>query len=245
MRSRFALLLLSLLAIACRSDERMRAMLAERAQLQREIAGFRSLDSVMARGLLADSNEIVLSVSDSVLRTVLSASMPIEASLAGQVHATLTGVQLAFRGNVARVVIRGRVLRHDFPRAAADLILSGALERFRVDSAEALHANIRLDEATLASPSGVPYALDGTAIALLQIVVDRALPQLSAALPELTLPVRLDRALSLPGFGPEGALTVQPARAALSMRASRVLAYRNRLTVVLRVERGPLLTVMP
>ena len=97
----------------------------------------------------------------------------------------------------------------------------------------------------IASPSGVPYALDGTAIALLQIVVDRALPQLSAALPELTLPVRLDRAMSLPGFGPEGALTVQPARAALSMRASRVLAYRNRLTVVLQVERGPLLTVMP
>jgi hypothetical protein len=55
----------------------------------------------------------------------------------------------------------------------------------------------------------------------------------------------LDRALNLPGFGPEGALTVQPARAALSMQASRVLAYRNRLTVVLRVERGPLLTVMP
>jgi hypothetical protein len=245
MPRRAVLLLLPIALLACRSDERMRAMLAERAQLQREIAGFRALDTVMTRGLLADSNEIVLSVSDSVVRAVLSASMPIDVSLAGQVQARLTGITLAFRGNVARVVIQGTAVRDRFPRAAAKLELRGALERFRVDSAEALHASIRLDDATLASPRGVPYALDGAALALLQIVVDRALPQLGAALPELTLPVRLDRALNLPGFGPEGALTVQPARALLSMRASRVLAYRNRLTVVLRVERGPLLTVMP
>ena len=240
-----ALLLVPFVCSACRSDERMRTMLAERAQLQREIGGFRSLDTVLSKGLLADSNEIVLSVSDSVIRNVLSASMPIDVQMLANVHARLTQVSLAFRGNVARVEIRGTAVRQSFPRAAAELWLSGALEHFRIDSAEALHANIRLDDARLSAPSGVLYALDGTTIALLQIIVDRALPQLSAALPELLLPVRLDRALNLPGFGPEGALTVQPARAALSMQASRVLAYRNRLTVVLRVERGPLLTVMP
>jgi hypothetical protein len=52
--------------------------------------------------------------------------------------------------------------------------------------------------------------------------------------------VRIDRALMLPGFGPEGALAVEPASAALQITASRVLAFQNRLTVVLRVDRGPL-----
>lgn len=223
----------------------MRTMLSERAQLQREIAGFHALDTVLTTGLLQDPNEIVLSVSDSVLRTVLTASLPIDRPLGQRLTVRLTDVRLAFRGNVARVEVEGTVSRGAYPRASAALRLAGALEQFTVDSARALHARIRLDEARVSSPTGVPDALGSTAVALLQIAVDRALPQLSEALPEVALPVRLDRALSLPGFGPEGALTVQPAQAALTVSASRVLAYRGRLTVVLRVERGPLLTVMP
>jgi hypothetical protein len=243
------LLLLSLGALValagCRSDERMRAMLAERAELRREIAGFHALDTILARGLLADSTEIVLSVGDTVLREVLTASLPVEVSLRNAVRVRLTGVALAFSGNVVRVELEGSAVRDAFPRTAATLRLTGALDQFEVDSTEALHARIRLDEATLSSPVGVPNALGGAATALLQIVIDRAMPQIGAALPELSLPVRLDRALRLPGFGPEGALTVQPATAALRVSASRVIAFRDRLTVVLRVERGPFVSEPP
>jgi hypothetical protein len=220
-------------------------MQAERAQLQREVAGYQALDTVLTTGLLRDANEIALSVSESAVRTMLTASLPMTIPLPQELTAELRTVELTFRGNVARVTLEGTLVHRGTPQVSANLRVTGAIERFTVDSARALHASIRVDDAQVSDAAGVPEPFRPATVLLLQRVIDRAIPVLSNALPELSLPVRLDRALSLPGFGPEGALTVQAAQAALSVRATRVLAYKGRLTVVLHVERGPLLTVMP
>ena len=49
--------------------------------------------------------------------------------------------------------------------------------------------------------------------------------------------------MRLPGFGPEGALTVQPSIAPLTVSASRVIAFQNRLWIILRIELGAFATV--
>lgn len=231
---------MGLLATACRADRAKYDLLTERAQLTREIAGYRALDDVVRRGLVQHPNEIVLSVTDTLMRTLLEASLPIGLSIPGDVEVDLKTVALTFRGNVARVDVTGTVTRVAFPRASALLELRGGIDEFRTDSTHTLHARIRLDRAELRTPTGVPNALGGTALSILQNIVDRAMPQITDALPSVVLPVQIDHALTLPGFGPEGALAVEPASAALQITATRLIAFQNRLTVVLRVDRGPL-----
>lgn len=234
------LLLAGLLGTACTTDRVTRELLTERDQLTREIAGYRALDDIVNRGLVQHPNEIVISVTDTLMRTILEASLPIDVSIPGDVQVSLSTVALVFQGNVAQVEVTGSVNRTTFPRAAALLALRGGIDDFQTDSAHTLTARIRLDRADLKSPTGVPNALGNTALSILQNIVDRALPQIADALPSVVLPIRVDRALTLPGFGPEGALAVDPASAALQITATRIIAFQNRLTVVLRVDRGPL-----
>lgn len=239
-----ALLCVALLS-GCRSDQEVRELLTERAQLSREIAGYRALDDVIRRGLVQHPDEIVLSVTDTLMRALLQASMPVRVSIPGDVDVQLDSLQLAFVGNSARVVLAGTATRTAFPRAAAQLQLHGGIDDFRTDSSHALNARIRLDRADVSTPFDVPNALGGTAASILQNIVDRALPQIARSLPTVVLPIRVDRALDLPGFGPEGALAVSPASAALTISASRIITFQHRLTVVLRVSRGALVSATP
>jgi len=225
---------------ACRNDRTARELVTERDQLTREIAGYRTLEDVAERGLVQHPNEVVLSVTDSLLQKILEVSLPISLDIPGDVRVNLNTVALTFRANVARVDVTGTVQRMSFPKAAALLVLQGGIDEIRMDSAQALNARIRLDRADLRTPTGVPNALGPTALSILQNITDRALPQITEALPSVVFPVRLESALNLPGFGPEGALAVEPATAALKITATRVIAFQNRLTVVLRVDRGPL-----
>ncbi|MBL0938418.1 MAG: hypothetical protein IBJ03_05970 [Gemmatimonadaceae bacterium] len=240
---RYAPLALALLLAACENDRTMAALVAERAQLRREIAGLQDLRHVSDSGLVRHPDEIVLSVADSVMQAMLAASLPVTLVIPGRVTVTLTKAEVAFRGNVARVIVTGTARRTSFPLAAADLSVRGTIDEFEVDSTRSLHSRIRIDDAVLTEPTGVPNALGGLSLGILQRLVDRALPQIASALPEAILPVRFDHDLRLPGFGPEGALAVDPARAILTISASRVLAFQNRLTVVLKIERSPFMAL--
>lgn len=231
---------IALLSGACRSDQQVRELLTERAQLQREIAGYRALDDVMQRGLVQRDNEIVLTVTDTVMRSLLQASLPVEVAIPGDVNVQLDSLRLDFVGNVARVTLNGTVARVSFPRATAQVELHGGIHEFRTDSAHAINARIRLDRADITSPVGIPNALGGTASSILQNIVDRALPQIAESLPGVVLPIRIDKALTLPGFGPEGALAVRAASSAITISASRVVTFQHRLIVVLAVERAAL-----
>jgi hypothetical protein len=234
-----------LLLAGCRSDQNVRELLTERAQLSREIAGYRALDDVLRRGLVQRPDEVVVSVTDTLMRALLQASLPVRVNIPGDVDVQLDSLTLAFVANSARVVLRGTATRITFPRAAAQLQLHGGIDDFRTDSSHVLNARIRLDRADVSSPVGVPNALGSTAASILQNMVDRALPQIAQSLPAVVLPIRVDKALDLPGFGPEGALAVSPAISALTISASRIITFQHRLTVVLRVERAALVNAIP
>lgn len=222
------------------SDDLAQALVAERNQLRREVAGLRVLDSIARTGLLADDREVLVSVRDTLLQSLLEAALPITRDLPVGVRVQLTGTSMAFRSNVARVEVTGTVQRTSFPRAAARLTLSGALQEFEVDSTRRLHARIAVDDMQLSTPTGVPGALGPSALRLLQGMLDRALPELTAALPEVELPVQVAGELALPAMAPGGAISIAAARTPLRLSASKVLAFRDRLTVVLRLERGAL-----
>lgn len=219
-------------------DPALRARRAERDQLRREVVGFRGLEPVASSGLMLSDREVVVSVSDTLIRALLDASFPVTVPIPGGFTVTLESATVAFGGNVARVDLSGQLRRASFPRVAAAVSLRGALDAFEVDSARVLGARMTIDDAMVGTPSGVPRVLDQPAILLLQRVVERGIPALVAVIPAIAIPVRVDREMVLPAFGERAALQVAEVRAPLTVTAARVIAFQNRLWFILRVERG-------
>lgn len=236
---RALLLLCCLSALACgEADPERRARRAERDQLRREVAGFRGLESLASTGMLTSDREVLVTVSDTLIRGLIVAAFPVTLKIGGGVTVTLTRATVAFRGNVARVDVIGQLRRESFPRVAASVSLRGALDGFAVDSARVLRARMTVDDATVSAPKGVPGVLGPLVNALLQRIVERSLPQLASVIPAVAIPVRLDRAMTLPGFGESAALRVREVSAPMTVTASRVIAFRDRLWFILKVERG-------
>ena len=184
------------------------------------------------------SREVLVTVSDTLLRSLVQAAFPLDIAVRNHAVVRLDTAAVAFRANVARVELRGTVHRAAFPRIAGRVILRGTLDRFIVDSTHALRARITLDDVALSAPSGAPAPLDPLVIAALQRIVERSLPELSAGLPSVALPVRIDERMTLPGFGPEGFVSLDARSADLTVEARRVIAFQNRIWISLGVTLG-------
>ncbi len=237
------LLLLALLASACRPpDPAARARVVERDQLRREVAGFQTLRRFEPGSLIDREHELIATVSDTLLRELIATSFPITVELQNKLTVTLTAARVVFRANVARVDITGEIRRGAFPYVSAAVFLRGAIDRFVIDPSQQLRARISIDDVELNTPAGAPAVLDQMVINVLQAIVEGSLPELTASLPAVAFPVRLDQEMALPGFGPEGALSIRPSRAPMNVEVARVLAFQNRLWVVLHVELGAFLS---
>jgi hypothetical protein len=231
-------------AAACRRPDAVaRERVVERDQLRREVAGFRALQRLAPGKLMDREHEVLVSVSDTLLRTLLDAAFPVTVALPNKLEVTLRSATVAFRANVARVDITGEVRRTRYPRVSAQVFLRGALDSFVVDRSQALRARISVDDVLLETPDGTPAPLDPLVINVLQAIVERGLPEIVASLPSVALPLRLDQDMALPGFGPEGALSIEPSKAPMTITVSRILAFQNRLWIILRVELGAFATV--
>ncbi|MES3033887.1 MAG: hypothetical protein V4813_07810 [Gemmatimonadota bacterium] len=236
--------MLSMLVAACdRPDPAARERVVERDQLRREIAGLRTLEDVAPGKLMDREHEVLVSVSDTLLRSLIAAAFPVTIDIPNKLSVTLTSAVVVFRSNVARVDITGHVRRSTYPHVTAAVTLRGALDGFKVDSNKALRARINIDDVALDTPRGTPATFDPLVINVLQSIVERSLPELTSGLPAVTIPVRLDQSMNLPGFGPEGAFTIQPSIAPMTVRASRVIAFQNRLWIILHIELGAFATV--
>lgn len=239
-----AALLLMLLSAGCgRADPVARERIVQRDQLRREVAGFKSLQKLAPGKVVDREHEVIVSVTDTLLRSLLDASFPLTVGLRNSATITLTSAQVAFRANVARVDISGLVRRSTYPHISATVKLRGALDNFAVGKGNGLSARISIDDVELDTPTGTLAALDPLVIAILQSVVERSLPELTSGLPAVSIPVRLDQTMNLPGFGPEGMLSIEPSSAPMSVEASRVIAFQNRLWIILHVEIGSFATV--
>ncbi len=235
---------LSMLVTACdRPDPAARERVVERDQLRREIAGLKTLEDVAPGKLMDREHEVLVSVSDTLLRSLIAAAFPVTIDIPNKLSVTLTSAAVVFRSNVARVDLTGHVRRSTYPHVTAAVKLRGALDGFNVDSNKVLRARINIDDVELDTPRGTPATFDPLVINVLQSIVERSLPELTSGLPSVTIPVRLDQSMTLPGFGPEGAFTIEPSIAPMTVRASRVIAFQNRLWIILHIELGAFATV--
>ncbi len=232
-----------LLGGCIRADPLAQERVVERDQLLREAEGLKKLIAQAPGSLMDRENEVLVGVRDTLLQSLLTAALPVSVDIRNKMTVTLSGARITFRSNVARVALSGYIRRRTYPRVAAVVRLRGALDNFTIDSSQSLRTRINIDDVEIDAPSGTLSALDPIVIETLRRVVERSLPELTSGIPALTIPVRLEQNMVLPGFGPEGALSIEPSRAPLRVRISRVLAFQNRLWVVLRSELGDFATV--
>lgn len=223
---------------ACDADPAQRQAIIERDKLRREVAGFHKLDSLGQGDPIDRKQDVIVTVSDSLLRDLFVAALPVTATLPGDLKVQLTKAEVSFRSNAAGIQVTGDLQRTAFPRVAALITLYGALDAFAVDSTRTLRARMTIDDVDLDAPSGVPGALGPVALSMLQGVVERGLPELAAKLPAIALPVQLDHDLRLPGFGP-GVISIPAVTAPLTVAAHNVVAFGDRLWLSLRVQHGP------
>ncbi|MDZ7631135.1 MAG: hypothetical protein U5K74_07245 [Gemmatimonadaceae bacterium] len=229
---------------ACHApDPVAREQVVLRDQLRREVAGYLELRKMAPGKLIDREHEVMVSVSDTLLRSLIAVAFPITVELQNSLKVTLTRADVAFRANVARVDIVGELERTRFPHVKATVALRGAIDKFTVDRTQSLGARINIDDVSLGTPSGTPAALDPVVINVLQAIVERSLPELTESLPSIAIPVRLDQSMHLPGFGPEGALSIEPSTAPMTVDASRVIAFQNRLWIILHITLGAFATV--
>lgn len=204
--------------------------------------GLRTLEDVAPGKLIDREHEVLVSLSDTLLRSLINAAFPFDINIRNRLTVRVSSASVTFRSNVARVDLVGLVSRAAFPRVTAKVKLRGALDGFAVDSTHTLRARMSIDQVALDQATGSPAAFDPLVIEVLQNIVERSLPELTSALPSVTVPVRLAQDMSLPGFGPEGALSIEPSAAPMKVQASRVIAFQNRLWIILRVDLGDFAT---
>ena len=241
--SRLCVVLAMWFTACTRADPVAQERVVERDQLRREVAGLKQLE-VQAPGKLMDrEHEVLIGVRDTLLQSLLAAALPVSVDIRNELTVTLTGARMTFRSNVARVALSGYVRRRTYPRVAAAVKLRGALDNFSIDASKSLRTRITIDDVEINAPSGTLSALDPLVIEALRHIVERSLPELTSGIPSVTIPVRLDENMTLPGFGPEGALSIEPSSAPLTVRVSRVIAFQNRLWVVIRAELGSFATI--
>jgi len=230
-------------ALACNTDApAQRDRRAERDQLRREVTGYRALEPIARSGLLSLESEILVSLSDTLIRGLIAAAFPVDVRVGGGVDVTLAAATVLFRANVARVEVTGVARRHSFPRIAAAITLRGALDAFEVDSARVLRARITVDDVDVGALEGAPLRFAPAAQAVMQRLLERGLVDLANAMPAVAVPVRFDSEIRLPSLDGIGPLSARGATAPLAVVASRVLAFRDRIWIVLRIDRAPFVT---
>ncbi len=225
-------------AAACGDPRASREQLIERGHLRREIAGLHTLAPLMRSGGITDSTIMLVSLSDSLFRSLLDATLPVSVPIAAGITVRLDRATVAFRGNVARIDVVGQATRSAFPRVSAGVHLRGALDSLVVDTGQVMRARLSLDDVDLDTTGSV-----ATTWRVLRAIVRQGLPEITAAFPTVAVPVRLDRAVRLPAFGPDGPVAVPAAQSDVRVTTSRVVAFRDRLWVMLKVSRTPFRSV--
>jgi hypothetical protein len=219
---------------ACRgreSPEATRDRAAE-AFLVAQIADLRRLIARAESGDFASGDRIVISVSEAIVKRVIDASLPREATLGGRVRVRITSAQPFFRGNNAALVFQALARGIEAGAPEARLEIGGTLERMRI-SRGTLVADVELTQFTVLDTS-----LGSMAAEALETLVGENQRAVTGLLPAIEIPVHLEQAVEIGGLH-EGVVVARGGVLPLEMTVAEVVPVGERLWVLLDAKAGP------
>jgi hypothetical protein len=206
---------------------------AEAAALRRQTDELRRLLAAADKGEVLPSRCIAVGVRQDLVRDLVELTLPVEATVAGQLVFRLERAEVAFQGGESRVTLRGRVRRATDAGAFADLTVTGGIHGVKVAGRSGyLSARVALDRLE------VHRAAEEWVEGLVEKVGGTALTSLAEEIPPLEIPVRFEKTLVL-AASTVGPVSIAAAELALRVDVAQVVALDGRLWVLLDVSAEP------
>lgn len=210
--------------------------------LQRQVEDLRGLIAAAEKGELLPADRLIVSVDEGTVRDLARLGLPREEVVAGsggRLRVRIDGADVEFRDGHGRVTLDGLVLRRvdEGDQVVAELAVLGRVDGVEVDAAS---GSLR-GQATLIGLEVKRLGLSGESSVERRLLegVARLNPQLLSLLSEsLVLPVRLEREVRIGGTGEGSSVRIAPARFPLAASVTDLLAFDQRLWIVLDVSAG-------
>jgi hypothetical protein len=221
----------------CGDDLADRRARAEGGLLKRQVTGLRELVQAAETKTLVSPDWVAIGLEESAFREVLSAGLPQETTVAGRAKVRIDRAEVSFRGSTASVNLFGRVSDTQDPDLLADISLQGGLDEIEISPGGRLSARVAIDSFEVARTAAA-----GTETPMVKVLVDmlsaERMERLRDLVPPVEIPVKLDRAVAISGFG-EGPVQVNPGTLPVHVKVARVVAVSGRLWVMLETSVGP------
>lgn len=225
---------------ACSREAGPRRVLAQELVLKRQIEDLTRLVEVAERGALLPPDELVIAVSEQLVKDVARLALPREQVVAGKFRVRIEKVDVRFRDKHGSVRLDGRVSLADgpSPEVFAELAVFGLIETVELDPRSGvLRGNVSVIGFELARV-GV-YGESAAGRTLIEELARLKAGALQALALPIEVPVALEREIVLPGLGDGGPVKLVPKRFPLKVTVADVAAHGERLWVALDVALGP------
>jgi hypothetical protein len=228
--------LLSAVALVCGCSARESPEAArDRAAESFLLAQIEDLKRSIARvdkGELASRDRIAISVSETIVKQLIDATLPHEVTVAGRYRVRIESAEPLFRGSNAALVFQAVASGLEPGSPAARVELGGSLERVRVEDgtlmADVSLAHFKVLDTSLGDLAGE---------AVERLVADNR-DALAGLLPTLEIPVHLEQSVDIAGLD-AGVVVAQAGTLPLKMTVAEVVAVRHRLWVFVDAQAGP------
>lgn len=205
---------------------------ATEAFLVAQVADLKRLIARVETGDLVSRDRIAISVSESIVKQLIDATLPTETTIARRFRVRIESAQPFFRGNNAALVFQAvaRGLEPDTPTARVEI--AGSLERVRIENGR-LIADVKLAHFKILDTSIGDVAAD---------VVERLVGDNPDAfvglLPSVEIPVHLEQTVTIAGLD-AGPVAARGGVMPLEMTVAEVIAVGERLWVLVDARAGP------
>jgi hypothetical protein len=213
-----------------------RESIAEVSVLRREVQGLQDLVRAAEGGGLIPPRSLAVGVTEGVVKSLLSASLPEDFAVANRLRVLITTADVSFRSSLGLITLRGRVASLDNSDDYADVFLTGGVATPQVNSMGRLVVRVALDrfEISRVVKGGRESRFLRSAVETLsQQVLDAA----REGLAPVEIPVRIQQRVLVPGTM-EGSVQIPSGQVPLNAMITRVIAISGRLWILIDISVG-------
>jgi hypothetical protein len=207
----------------------------EEAILDRRSEGLEALTAAARKnaGRIIGPEDILVVVGQGLVQQVLDGAVPFERTIGDRFRVRVDQCSVHFEDGLALVELNGRASLSAGREVGAELTAYGGLDVVDLDpQSGVLRARIHVF-AMEARRVGV-LGLSTPAGRLAEEIGREKLESFSSLLSSVEIPVRLERAITLPAIGTESGVSIAATHLPLNLSVVEVLSFRRRLWVTIR-----------
>jgi hypothetical protein len=207
----------------------------EEAILDRRSEGLEGLTEAARRngGRIIAPEDILVVVGQGLVQQVLDGAVPFERVIAGRFRVRVVHCNVHLEDGLALVRVEGQASLIAGGEVGAELTVYGGLDVVDLDpQSGVLRATVHVFavEAKRAGVLGLPTP----AGRLAEEIGRENLESFAALLSSVEIPVRLERAITLPAIGTQSGVSITATHVPLNLSVAEVLSFRRRLWVTIR-----------